>query len=87
MSVKIRLARRGRKKLPVYKIIVADSRSPRDGKFLEAIGTYQPLLADQHKDRIILKLDRLKYWVSCGALMTDRVASLVKKYETGVKNG
>ena len=74
MSVKIRLARGGAKKRPYYSIVVADVRSPRDGRFIEKIGTYNPMLAKDHPDRITLKEDRAKHWLSVGALPTERVA-------------
>ena len=74
MSVKIRLARGGAKKRPYYSIVVADVRSPRDGRFIEKIGTYNPMLAKDHPDRITLKEERAKHWLSVGALPTERVA-------------
>ena len=74
MSVKIRLARGGAKKRPYYSIVVADVRSPRDGRFIEKIGTYNPMLPKDHPDRVTLKEDRAKHWLSVGALPTDRVA-------------
>jgi small subunit ribosomal protein S16 len=76
MSVKIRMKRIGAKNTPVYRIVVADSRSPRDGKFIEEIGTYQPL---RKGDNFTLDLDRAKYWVSKGAQPSDTVASFLKK--------
>ena len=76
MSVKIRMKRVGTKNTPVYRIVVADGRSPRDGKFIEEIGTYQPLKKD---DNVVLDLDRAKYWVSKGAKPSDTVASFIKK--------
>lgn len=74
MATSIRLSRGGSKKRPYYKIVVADSRSPRDGRFIERIGSYNPLLPKDHADRIKLDLDRAKHWVSVGAQPTDRVA-------------
>ncbi|MDR3498674.1 MAG: 30S ribosomal protein S16 [Parvibaculum sp.] len=74
MSLKIRLARGGAKKRPYYRIVVADTRSPRDGRFVEKIGTFNPLLPKDHKDRLTLDTDRAKHWLSVGALPTDRVA-------------
>jgi small subunit ribosomal protein S16 len=74
MSLKIRLARGGAKKRPYYRIIVADARSPRDGKFIEKVGTYNPLLAEGKGDRVVLNVERVKYWLSVGAQPTDRVA-------------
>lgn len=74
MATSIRLARGGSKKRPYYKIVVADSRSPRDGRFIERIGSYNPLLAKDNPERVKLDLDRAKHWVSVGAQPTDRVA-------------
>jgi small subunit ribosomal protein S16 len=76
MSVKIRLARHGAKKRPFYRIVVADSESPRDGKFLENVGTYNPL-TDPAK--VVLKQERIKYWMDQGAIPTDTVKSLLKE--------
>lgn len=76
MPVKIRLARHGAKKRPFYRIVVADIESPRDGKFLEAVGTYNPLLDPAE---VILKADRIKYWIDKGAKPTYTVKSLLKK--------
>ena len=73
MSVKIRLARGGAKKRPYYRIVVSDSRSPRDGRFIEVVGTHNPLLPKDHEDRVRLKEDRIKHWLSVGAKPTDRV--------------
>lgn len=74
MSLKIRLARAGAKKRPYYHIVVADSRSPRDGRFIEKVGSYNPMLPADHADRIRLVDERIKHWLSNGALATDRVA-------------
>lgn len=74
MATSIRLARGGSKKRPYYKIVVADSRSPRDGRFIERIGSYNPLLAKDNPERVKLDADRAKHWVSVGAQPTDRVA-------------
>lgn len=74
MSLKIRLARGGAKKRPFYSIVVADSRSPRDGRFIEKIGTYNPMLQKDDTNRIRINEDRAKHWLSLGALPTDRVA-------------
>ena len=76
MSVKIRMKRVGTKNTPVYRIVVADGRSPRDGKCIEEIGTYQPLKSG---DNFTLKLDRAQYWISKGAQPSDTVASFIKK--------
>jgi small subunit ribosomal protein S16 len=74
MSLKIRLARGGAKKRPFYSIVVADSRSPRDGRFIEKLGTYNPMLDRGHAERVTLKEDRIKHWLGVGALPSDRVA-------------
>jgi len=74
MSLKIRLARGGAKKRPYYSIVVADSRSPRDGRFIERLGTYNPMLDSGHADRVTLKAERVQHWLGVGALPTDRVA-------------
>ncbi len=74
MSLKIRLARGGAKKRPYYSIVIADSRSPRDGRFIERVGTYNPMLERSHPDRITLKSERVQHWLGVGALPTDRVA-------------
>lgn len=74
MGLRIRLARGGAKKRPFYRIVVADSRSPRDGRFIEKIGTYNPMVAKEHPDRIRLDEDRVKHWLSVGATPSDRVA-------------
>ena len=74
MSVSIRLSRGGSKKRPYYRIVVANSRAPRDGAFIEKIGTYNPLLAKDDAKRVVLDTDRAKHWLSVGAQPTDRVA-------------
>jgi small subunit ribosomal protein S16 len=74
MSLKIRLSRGGAKKRPFYKIVLADSHSPRDGKFLERLGTYNPMLPQDHAERLVMKEERIKHWLSVGAQPTDRVA-------------
>ena len=74
MSTKIRLSRAGAKKRPFYRIVVADTRSPRDGRFIERLGTYNPMVAKDHPERIVLKEDRIRHWLANGALPTDRVA-------------
>ena len=73
MATKIRLARGGSKKRPVYRIVVADVRSPRDGRFIEKVGTYNPLLPKDSGQRVTLVEDRVKHWLSHGAQPTDRV--------------
>jgi small subunit ribosomal protein S16 len=74
MAVSIRLARGGSKKRPYYKIVVADARASRDGKFIERLGSYNPLLAKDDANRVVLDSDRAKHWLSVGAQPTDRVA-------------
>ena len=76
MSVKIRMKRVGTKNTPVFRIVVADGRSPRDGKFIEEIGTYQPLQKDNN---FVVDLERVKYWMGVGAQPSDTVASFIKK--------
>jgi len=76
MAVKIRLARHGTKKRPFYRIVVADSESPRDGRYLENVGTYNPLIDPAD---VTLKQERIKYWIEKGAIPTDTVKSLLKK--------
>lgn len=72
MSLKIRLSRGGAKKRPFYRIVVADSRAPRDGRFIEKIGTYNPMLA-KNAERVVLDTEKAKAWMEKGALPTDRV--------------
>ncbi len=74
MSVAIRMSRGGSKKRPYYKIVIADVRAPRDGKFIERIGSYNPLLAKDDEKRVVLDVDRAKHWLSVGAKPSDRVA-------------
>ena len=74
MAVKIRLARGGAKKRPYYRVVVADSRSPRDGKYIEKVGTHNPLLPKDHPDRIKLDIERIEHWLGQGAKPSDRVA-------------
>jgi small subunit ribosomal protein S16 len=83
MAVSIRLSRGGSKKRPYYRIVVADARSPRDGSFIEKIGTYNPLLAKDDEKRVVLDADRAKHWLGVGAQPTDRVARFLDK--AGVK--
>jgi small subunit ribosomal protein S16 len=73
MSLKIRMSRGGAKKRPYYRIVIADSRMPRDGRYIERVGTYDPLLPKDHESRVTLVEDRIKYWLSVGALPSDRV--------------
>ena len=79
MGLKIRLARAGAKKRPYYHIVVADSRSPRDGRFIEKIGSYNPMLPAEHADRVRLQDERIKHWMGQGALATERVAKFLGK--------
>ncbi len=89
MSVKIRLARGGAKKRPFYSIVVANSRSARDGRFIEKVGTYNPMLQKENPQRIRLDEERIKHWLGLGAQPTDRVAlflgnaGLIEKREQG----
>ena len=76
MAVRIRLARHGTKKRPFYRIVVADSESPRDGRFLEIVGTYNPLMEPAE---VTFKNERVKYWMDQGALPTSTVRNLIKK--------
>jgi small subunit ribosomal protein S16 len=76
MSVKIRLARHGAKKRPFYRIVVADTKSPRDGRFLENVGTYNPVI---EPTEVVLKQERINYWIDQGAILSDTVKSLLKK--------
>jgi len=87
MSLKIRLARAGTKKRPVYHIVIADSRAPRDGRYIERLGYFNPLMAKDNTDRLRLDFDKVKTWMAKGALPTDRVmrfldAAGVMKRET-----
>ena len=79
MSVKIRLSRGGTKKRPYYYIVIAEAAAPRDGRYIEQIGTHNPMLPKDHADRVKLDLDRAKYRVSVGAQPTDRVARFLDK--------
>lgn len=81
MALSIRLSRGGAKKRPYYRIVVADSRSPRDGRFIERLGTYNPLLPKEHEDRVRLKEERIKYWLGEGAKPSDRVARFLGEAE------
>jgi len=77
MALKIRLSRGGAKKRPFYRIVVADVRSPRDGRFIEKLGTFNPLLAKDNETRLVVDEERIKYWMSVGAQPTDRVARML----------
>jgi len=74
MSLKIRLSRGGAKKRPYYRIVIADARSPRDGRFIERVGSYNPMLPQDHAERLLLKTERIQHWLKSGAQPTDRVA-------------
>lgn len=78
MAMKIRLARAGSKKRPFYRIVAADSRMPRDGRFLEKLGTYNPLLPKDSEDRVKIDLERVAHWIGHGAQPTDRVARMLE---------
>ena len=78
MALKLRLARGGAKKRPYYSIVVADSRNPRDGRFIEKVGTYNPLLAKDSEDRVKMNMERIEYWMGVGAKPTDRVARFLE---------
>ena len=81
MSTKIRLSRAGAKKRPYYRVVVADVRSPRDGKFIERVGSYNPLLPKTDPNRVKIDADRVKYWLDNGARPTDRVARFLGEAE------
>jgi len=83
MALKIRLRQQGRTKRAFYRLVVTDSRSPRDGKYLEALGWYNPIEAEQDKQSFV-KPDRLKHWLSVGAQLTDNAAALIKRIEPAV---
>lgn len=85
MAVRIRLARGGSKKRPFYKIVAADQRAPRDGRFIEKLGTYNPLLPKDHAERVTLVEERIKYWLSVGSQPTDRVAKILSAQGLYVK--
>jgi len=78
MAMKIRLARGGSKKRPFYRIVAADSRMPRDGRFIEKLGTYNPLLPKDSEDRVKMDLDRVQYWLGQGAQPTDRISRMLE---------
>ncbi|MBT8459524.1 MAG: 30S ribosomal protein S16 [Boseongicola sp.] len=78
MAMKIRLARGGSKKRPHYAIVAADSRMPRDGRFIEKLGTYNPLLAKDSEDRVKMNMERVQYWLDQGAQPTDRIQRMLE---------
>jgi small subunit ribosomal protein S16 len=79
MSLRIRLSRGGAKKRPFYRIVVADSRKPRDGRYIERLGTYNPMVAKDHEDRLVFDGERIKYWLGVGARPSDRVARFLSE--------
>ena len=83
MSLKIRLSRGGAKKRPFYRIVVADARMPRDGRFVERLGTFDPLKAKDAADRIVIDAEKAKAWIAKGAQPTDRVARLLETVGVG----
>jgi small subunit ribosomal protein S16 len=85
MATKIRMSRAGAKKRPFYRIVVADSRSPRDGRFIERLGTYNPMLEKGHPERVVLKVERIKHWLSVGATPSERVALFLFQANLGPK--
>lgn len=94
MAMKIRLARGGSKKRPFYRIVAADSRMPRDGRYIEKLGTYNPLLAKDNDQRVVMDIDRVKHWLAQGAQVTDRVSRMLeaagvieKKQRANLKKG
>ncbi|SET80730.1 30S ribosomal protein S16 [Oceanicella actignis] len=94
MAIKIRLARAGSKKRPFYRVVAADSRAPRDGRFIEKLGTYNPLLPKDSEDRVKLNVERIMEWISKGAQPTDRVSrfleaagAIEKKQRANLKKG
>jgi small subunit ribosomal protein S16 len=78
MSMKIRLARGGSKKRPFYSIVAADSRMPRDGRFIEKLGTYNPLLPKASEERVKMDMERVKHWLAQGAQPSDRIARMLE---------
>jgi len=78
MAVKIRLARGGSKKRPFYRVVVADTRMPRDGRYIEKVGTYNPLLPKDSEERVKIDVDRIKHWLGEGAQATDRVSRFLE---------
>ncbi|MDE2739767.1 MAG: 30S ribosomal protein S16 [Paracoccaceae bacterium] len=78
MAMKIRLSRRGSKKRPFYSIVAADSRMPRDGRFIEKLGTYNPLLNKDDPNRVKMDVERIQHWMSRGAIPTDRISRFLE---------
>ncbi|MCA8879493.1 MAG: 30S ribosomal protein S16 [Rhodobacteraceae bacterium] len=94
MAMKLRLARGGSKKRPMYRIVAADSRAPRDGRYIERLGTYNPLLPKDSEERVKMDLDRVRHWLGQGAEPTDRVSRMLeaagvieKKTRSNAKKG
>jgi small subunit ribosomal protein S16 len=85
MALKIRMSRAGTKHRPFFKIVIADSRKARDGAFVERVGSYNPLLQKDHKDRVILNVERITYWLSKGATPSDRIAIFLHQAGLGPK--
>ena len=78
MAIKIRLARGGSKKRPFYRVVAADSRSPRDGRFIEKLGTYNPLLPKDSEERVKMNMERIQFWLDQGAQPTDRISRFLE---------
>ncbi|MGA0925476.1 MAG: 30S ribosomal protein S16, partial [Lutimaribacter sp.] len=85
MAMKIRLARGGSKKRPFYRVVAADSRMPRDGRFIEKLGTYNPLLPKDSEERVKLNVERVQHWLAQGAQPTDRIARMLEAAGVSVK--
>lgn len=81
MSLKIRLTRGGAKKRPIYRIVVAEATSPRDGRFIEKVGTYNPMVPKEHPERLTLNAERIQHWLKAGAQPTDRVARFLGDHD------
>lgn len=79
MSVRIRLSRGGSKKRPFYRVVAADQRAPRDGRFIERLGSYNPMLPQDHAERFVINEERVKYWLSQGAEPTERLQKMLSK--------
>ena len=86
MAMKIRLARGGSKKRPFYRIVAADSRMPRDGRYIEKLGTYNPLLAKDSEERVKMNVERIQYWLGQGAQPTDRISRMLEAAGVMPKN-
>lgn len=85
MALTIRMTRAGAKKRPFFHIVVADSRSPRDGRFIERLGSYNPMLAKDAKDSVVLKLERIKHWIGLGARPSERIQRFLFEAGAGEK--